>query len=216
MEQNVENVAPVAPALNNKQKSGKGLKITTAVACVVAACGIGFGVYGMVQGAQKDDRISDLQGQSSEDVKSEADLSTPATTPNCPKTADLINNGERIGKYAIYMGKNNLGEFTLTLFSPEDQKQDEGFFSLVQATAMSYNQEADGYYKINGSNIEFYQNMLNDADKNGFVNAFSMKLSDLYQDSQALRDGYKYQYRLKLDYKDGKISNNNITFEKVH
>lgn len=130
------------------------------------------------------------------------------------KVIDLINNGERVGTYSIYMGKNSSGEYTLTLFSTNDKNN--GFFSLVEATSMSYNQVASGYYSIKGSNIEFYQNMSDDSAKNGFVNAFSMQLSDLYQDSQALSEGYSIQYRLKLNYEDGKISNNKITFEKLY
>ncbi|MBR3175898.1 hypothetical protein IKF26_00650 [Candidatus Saccharibacteria bacterium] len=48
MEQNTDAGAPVAPVVDSvKQNSGNGLKIATAIACIVAACGIGFGVYGM-------------------------------------------------------------------------------------------------------------------------------------------------------------------------
>ena len=63
MEQNTDTGAPVAPMVENKQKSGNGLKIATAIACTVAVCGIGFGVYGMIQSAQKDNQISDLKNQ---------------------------------------------------------------------------------------------------------------------------------------------------------
>lgn len=133
---------------------------------------------------------------------------------NDTKVVDLINNGERVGTYSIYMGKNSIGEYTLTLFSTNDSN--EGFFSLVEATSMSYNQVASGYYSIKDSNIEFYANMPDDGTKNGFVNAFSMELSDLYQDSQASSEGYSIQYRLKLNYENGKISNSKITLEKLY
>lgn len=61
----MEPNAPVATPLsdNNKQGNGKGLKIATIVASVVAVCGIGFGIYGMVQSSQKDNQISDLKVQ---------------------------------------------------------------------------------------------------------------------------------------------------------
>ena len=52
-----------APIINNNKKNGVGLKIAVAVASVMAVCGIGFGVYGMVQGAQKDAQISNLKVQ---------------------------------------------------------------------------------------------------------------------------------------------------------
>ncbi len=63
MEQNADTGAPMTPVIDNKQKSGNGLKIVTAIACIVAVCGIGFGVYGMIQSTQKDNQISDLKNQ---------------------------------------------------------------------------------------------------------------------------------------------------------
>ncbi|MBQ7201810.1 hypothetical protein IJS18_00245 [Candidatus Saccharibacteria bacterium] len=63
MEQNVDASAPVTPVVENKQKGGNGLKIATAIACIAAVCGIGFGVYGMIQSTQKDSQISDLKNQ---------------------------------------------------------------------------------------------------------------------------------------------------------
>ena len=61
MDQNTDNGMPTASAVDSKQENGNGLKIATAIACVVAACGLGFGVYGMLQSAQKDSQISDLK-----------------------------------------------------------------------------------------------------------------------------------------------------------
>lgn len=61
MEQNADAGVPVAPMIENKKKNGDGLKIATAIACVVAVCGIGFGIYGMMQSSQKDSQISDLK-----------------------------------------------------------------------------------------------------------------------------------------------------------
>ncbi len=63
MEQNADAGVPVMPMVDDKKKGGNGLKIATVVACVVAVCGIGFGVYGMMQSAQKDGQISDLKQQ---------------------------------------------------------------------------------------------------------------------------------------------------------
>jgi len=45
----MDPTTPIAPMAGGKQKSGKGLKITTAVMAVVALCGIGFGVFGVMQ-----------------------------------------------------------------------------------------------------------------------------------------------------------------------
>lgn len=63
MEQKTNTGVPMTPAVDNKQKSGNGLKIAIVIACIAAVCGIGFGVYGMIQSTQKDSRISDLKNQ---------------------------------------------------------------------------------------------------------------------------------------------------------
>ena len=128
---------------------------------------------------------------------------------------DMINDGSRVGYYTLYMGKTSNGnEYSLTLFAPSDKN--DGYITLVEASTLSFNQVASGYYKINGSNIEFYQNMENDSDKNGFVNAFSMTIGDLYQDATALSEGYSTQYRLKLNYEQNKISNTNLVLNKIN
>ena len=43
-----DTTATMSTMDSSKQKGGKGWKITTAIASVVAVCGIGFGVYGMM------------------------------------------------------------------------------------------------------------------------------------------------------------------------
>jgi len=67
MEQNADTETSMTPVVEKGQKNGNGLKIATAVACVVAVCGIGFGIYGMMQSTQKDRQISDLKVQIKED-----------------------------------------------------------------------------------------------------------------------------------------------------
>jgi len=54
MEQDAATMAPVAD--DSGQDSGKGWKIATVIASVVAVCGIGFGIYGMMQSLQKDNQ----------------------------------------------------------------------------------------------------------------------------------------------------------------
>ena len=76
MEQNTETSMPIMPVMENKQKGGNGLRITTVVACVVAICGIGFGVYGMIQSTQKDSQISDLLVQVENRDKTITELET--------------------------------------------------------------------------------------------------------------------------------------------
>ena len=64
MELNSDAGIPMtSPAVENKQKGENGLKIATAIACIVAICGIGFGVYGILQNSQKDNQISELNSE---------------------------------------------------------------------------------------------------------------------------------------------------------
>lgn len=63
MEQNTDAGVPVVTMADNKQNNGNGLKIVTAIACAVAVCGIGFGVYGIVQSSQKDNQIAGLNSE---------------------------------------------------------------------------------------------------------------------------------------------------------
>ena len=62
MEQNQTPGISQSPVLkNSKQTGGVGLKITTAIAIVVAVCGIGFGVYGILGSEQKSQQIADIE-----------------------------------------------------------------------------------------------------------------------------------------------------------
>ena len=64
MEENMNVGASVAPITEkDKQSNTNGLKIIAAIACIAAACGISFGVYGMMQSSEKDSQISDLKTQ---------------------------------------------------------------------------------------------------------------------------------------------------------
>lgn len=109
MEQNANTGAPVEPIAENKQKSGNGLKIATAIACIAAVCGIGFGVYGMVQSTQKDSQISDLKVQIKEGDGTITTIETPEieTTTNNETTVtitdDVISEKVDPAKY-LYVG----------------------------------------------------------------------------------------------------------------
>ena len=94
MEQNVDAstpVTPVAPVVENKQKGGNGLKIATAIACVVAVCGIGFGVYGMMQSAQRDSQISDLKVEVNDKSAKIDELETEISNLDSKKEEVVIN-----------------------------------------------------------------------------------------------------------------------------
>ncbi len=61
MEQGTTTNTPVIDS--GKQKDGKGWKITTVIACIVGFCGIGFGVYELINSGNKTNQIVDLQNQ---------------------------------------------------------------------------------------------------------------------------------------------------------
>jgi len=103
MEQNLDTSAPIAPVTeNNKQNGGNGLKITTTIACIAAVCGIGFGVYGMIQSFQKDNQISNLDIQIKDLKESIAIESSEAIEPSeSTISADIYEN------FANNLSKNN-------------------------------------------------------------------------------------------------------------
>ena len=109
MEQNADTGVPVAPMVENKQKSGNGLKIATVIACAVAVCGIGFGVYGMMQSSQKDSQISDLKVQIKEDDGTITTIETPEieTTTNNETTVTITDStmSKENTKDYIYIGE---------------------------------------------------------------------------------------------------------------
>jgi hypothetical protein len=71
MQQDTAIEAPTTE--NNKSSNAKKWMIIAAVACLVATCGIGFGIYGMIQSSQKDAQISDLKNKNTTPIDSHED-----------------------------------------------------------------------------------------------------------------------------------------------
>ena len=75
------------------------------IACVVAICGIGFGVYGMIQSSQKDNQISDLKVQIE-------DSNGKVTTLETEKIETTDENGTTVTiadsaiSYIVFMEEN--------------------------------------------------------------------------------------------------------------
>ncbi|MBR2725382.1 hypothetical protein IKE97_01910 [Candidatus Saccharibacteria bacterium] len=80
MEQNAETSVPMTPVVESKKKNGNGLKIATAIACVVAACGVGFSVYCLIDSNNKTQEISNLRTKIEEQNKTIAELSEQENT----------------------------------------------------------------------------------------------------------------------------------------
>lgn len=84
MEQNMNATMPAMSS--GQQGNGSGLKIATAITSIIAICGIGFGVYGMMQSSNKDGQISDLKVQI-------ANSDGTVTTIETPKVETTTNDG---------------------------------------------------------------------------------------------------------------------------
>ena len=105
MEQNTETGVPISPVIENKQKSGNGLKIATAIACIAAVCGIGFGVYGMIQSSQKDSQVSDLKVQ----IKNLEEKSSSNNLSSIEDTTNISEDSNQQGDESSYLKLPKVG-----------------------------------------------------------------------------------------------------------
>ena len=120
MEQDTTTTMPVMDS--GKQKDGKGWKIATAIASIVAVCGIGFGVYGMIQSSQKDSQISDLKVQIKEDDGTVTTIETPEieTTTNDGTTVTITDTAKISGGPYIENGYFYVPDWGLKFNIPSD------------------------------------------------------------------------------------------------
>ncbi len=102
MEQNTDIGAQMTPVVDDKKKNGNGLKVATVIACIMAVCGIGFGVYGMVQSSQKDSEIAKLKGDNSTQNTVNQDDNTDT---NVDRNVISVAEAEKI--LAKYIGEGN-------------------------------------------------------------------------------------------------------------
>ncbi len=137
---NTQVQTPVAPVINNnKQSNGVGLKIAIVMISIVAVCGIGLGAYGIVQSAQKDEIIKELQSQvdkakNEEEKKKTKEVSDASLISNTTWIAsggsEVVFSKNRIdwyqdpknyddnyysGVYKFYMGKDAVKYITQEL-----------------------------------------------------------------------------------------------------
>lgn len=105
MEQDMTTVAPVVK--NDKQGDGKGWKIVTVIASVVAVCGIGFGVYGVVQSLQKDNQIADLETKLEEYENEDIDQQSQMIPDNY---IVVFHGGAGEKTYETYIYKDDNGQ----------------------------------------------------------------------------------------------------------
>ena len=100
-----QNVAATVPVTNNgKLNDGKGWKIATVIASVVAICGIGFGVYGMMQSSQKDNQNTGSGAQTEEGGTTAI---TDSTTVGLKQVRNILNDFVNFD-YNVTSTENNI------------------------------------------------------------------------------------------------------------
>ena len=128
MEQKDVSGFPIPPKAT--EKSGKGMKIATAVSVVAAICGIGFGVYGMTQSnnntksSNLDLQLKDAEGNSIVSVGGDENGGT--VTMNNPiekKENPIVKSVEQNVYYDVEFSIPYDGE-TLTLYVRNGNIQD--------------------------------------------------------------------------------------------
>ena len=105
-----QDTTVTTPAMDSgKQKDGKGWKLATAIASILAVCGIGFGIYGMTQSIQKDDQITNLKMQLKK--YEGADTDTDETSQAIPDNYIAVFHGG-VGErtYETYVYKDDNGQ----------------------------------------------------------------------------------------------------------
>ena len=109
MEQNTDTGTRMMPVVDNKQKNSNGLIIATVIACVVAVCGIGFGIYGVMQVLNRDSQISELKTQ----IKNSEDK---ITTLEASQSEIISGDNTTIADSYRIFSDNLANNYTATVF----------------------------------------------------------------------------------------------------
>ena len=139
-----QDITITTPTINKDQSStGKGWKIATAIASIVAVCGTGFGVYGMMQSSQKDNQIAGLNSeitqlkQSIEELENtieDADINNDISEND--KTSMIIDDWKlkiKIPESIIVVSRTLDNDSWLSIVaSPVDDKQKTATVGLVK------------------------------------------------------------------------------------
>lgn len=118
-----QEMATMMPGMaTGKQKSGKGLKIATALMTIIAICGVGFGVFGMMQSSKKDTSPSDLKVQIKNADGTVTTIETPEinTTTEDGTTVTITDTTKASGSPYIKDGYFYVPEWELKFKIPED------------------------------------------------------------------------------------------------
>lgn len=164
MEQDVNSTTPVIN--KDKPNDKKGWKIATVIASILAVCGIGFGVYGMVQSIQKDGQISDLKVQIREDDGTITTIETPEieTTTNDGTTVTITDTAKISSGPYIENGYFYVPEWGLKFSIPSDLAN-YGYSVDYDGAHVGYSQPSIGFTAmlksdiLNGAQETYYDNI---------------------------------------------------------
>lgn len=150
MEQNIDTETSMTPVAEKGQRNGNGLKIATAVACVVAVCGIGFGIYGILQNSQKDNQISELNSEITQLKQSIEELE------NTIEDADINNDISENDKTSMIIDDWKLKiKIPESIFVVSYTLDNDGWLSIVASPVNNKQKTATvGLIKVDKTAVE--------------------------------------------------------------
>ena len=215
-----QNTPVAVPTMDSgKQSNEKGLKIAVVIVSIVAVCGIGFGVYGMVQSLQKDNQISDLKVQIKENDGTITTIETPEieTTTDNGTTITIadsakkdINDNESIKLYYYVSSGTDSGIYSLVLALRDNPSI--GSFDLIQSGGM-FNDSAAGYVDIANGEISLSVGPF--VGDNDFTSAttISRDMGFSFAENAGRQENYK---GYKSTFSEEKITLGDIVLERVN
>ena len=144
MEQNATMAMP--PANNNGRKQGKGSSVAVIIASIIAVCGVGFGAYGMIQGAKKDDLASNLKVQIEGRDGTITTIDSDKVKISDDSHTVTISESKDVRKNPIIKSNDKSLEYQLDLITPAYSI--DGAYYRVNQTIVNGEMSSCGYYQL--------------------------------------------------------------------
>lgn len=191
MEQGLDAGAPMTPVVdNNKQNGGNGLKIATVIACIVATCGVGFSIYGYIDGNNKSQEISNLKKQIAEQNDTIANLSNTSNQNN--NNNNNNNSGSDIAIAAKELCEEHDGNFS----SDNDSSSPnvEGYYTCATRQNLKFAVTVfDKSFTNDEATNEIFKKMQEIGEGNKVDNLTVLQVkSDLFKGYESAMDGYTF------------------------
>ena len=194
--QNAATAAPVAE--DNSQSKGKGWTAATIIACVVAACGVGVGVYGMLRSLQKDGQISNLSDMVAQRDTTIAYLNNYAhqgnavVEPSSGMQTGIITDSPRIAKIeSSAQDDNNVRAIVYEMQKVVGEADDIVFVRIFDRyPPIAKNQDAKTYLSLERSyGLRVWRESGGADDSTAVAEAIDRKLRELgFVDDDGMSD----------------------------